>query len=192
MRLSFLFALIPLLLVAGIVVAVVVVVGHVRRDKTEFSVAKGTPRDVFLYLLGTFLLFVCAIGTMVLFSSLAEVIFPLESDFQDVNTSATRFGIATLAVAFPIFLYLSNYIRRSIRLGKMDARSTLRHSLIYFTMFALTLTVMIDLMLVVHTFLEGEVTPRFGVQALGGLVVAGGVYAYVWSELKIESVGAVQ
>lgn len=191
MRLSFLFALIPLLLVAGIVIAVVAVVSHVRRDKTEPSVAKGTPRDAFLYLLGTFTLFVCAIGTMVLVSSLAEVLFPAESEFQDADTSATRFGIATLAVAFPLFLYLSNDIRKRIRRGEMDPGSMLRHSLIYFTMFVLTMTVMIDLMLVVHTFLKGEITARFAMQAVGGLAVAGGVYAYVSSELKIQPVGAV-
>ncbi len=192
MRLSFLLFLIPLLLVAGIVMAVVAVVNHVRRDKTEASVAKGTPRDTFLYLLGTFLLFVCAIGTMVLVASLARVAFPVETEFQDADTSATRFGIATLAVAFPLFLYLSNHIRRRIRRGEMDPSSMLRHSLIYLTMFVLTMTVMIDLMIVVNTFLKGEITARFVIQAVGGLAIAGGVYAYVSSELKLKQVGATE
>jgi len=191
MQFAFLFALIPLLVLGGIVAAVVAIVSHVRRDKTQPGVPKGTPRDSFLYLLSTFTLFVCAIGAIVLVASLAEVLFPADSDFQDANTSATRIGISMLVVAFPVFLYLSNDIRKKIRRGDMDPSSSLRHSLIYFTMFVLTMTVMIDLILAVHTFLKGEITARFAVKALGALAVAGGVYAYSSSDLKIEPIGAV-
>lgn len=190
--LSIVFSIIPLLVLAGIVASVVYVVG--RRRKGEGPLMRSTtPRDAFVYLLTTFLLYVIVLGSLTVIWGVADYWFPEGFASEGLDSSALRFGLSMLIVAFPIFVYVNRWVARKVRAGEIDAHSKLRLVFTYFTLFLVSITALVDLMVIVNTFLNGDLTPRFLVKAGGVLLMMGLVYLYYRADLsaaaKPERVG---
>lgn len=186
MAFSILFSVIPLLVLGGIVAVIVYAVGRRRRDEGS-SIRTATPRDVFVFLLTTFLLYVTVMGALTVIWGVANYWFPEGYDVEDLDSSALRFGLSMLIVAFPIFLYMNRLIRRKVRSGEIEAESKMRSGFTYFTLFVIAVTAMVDLMVIVNVFLNGDLTPRFFVKAVGVLLMVGLVYLYYRNDLALTS-----
>ena len=141
------------------------------------------PRNAFVYLLNFLTLYLSALGASMLIWGLADHWFrdPLD---EYVTTGPIRSGIAMLVVAFPLFLYLNRHIRRGIDRGELAERSTIKRVLTYLTLFLIAITVIIDLISVIYTFLGGDLTARFAVRGLGILLIAGFVFLYYLGDLR--------
>lgn len=141
------------------------------------------PRNVFIYLLNFLVLYLSALGAAILVWGLADHWFrdPLESYYSN---GPIRTGIAMLVVAFPLFLYLNVYIRRSVEGGALAERSMVKKVLTYLTLFLIAITTIVDLITVIYTFLGGDLTARFAVRGFGILLIAGFVYLYYLGELR--------
>lgn len=149
-----------------------------------------TPKDFFIYL-GT------AISLYVSAGSLLSLLFSIINErFPDVlNTSyyyggygysgnGATFAIASLIVVVPIYLFLSYYIRKGIAQDEEKRNLSIRKWFVWFTLFAAGIAVAGDLVTLLYTFLQGEITTRFILKVLAVLVVAGGIFSYYFYDLR--------
>jgi hypothetical protein len=171
--------LVPLLVLGGIVA---LVVSLIRKNQTMESKTKAF--DVFVYL-GVFISLVVSITNIVqiLFAAIERKFTDVLElgQYVDVYQSDMRMAIASLIVAFPIYLALSMFISRDIRKFHYKRDLPIRKIFIYVTLFATAMSLLGSLVATIYTFLGGELTVRFGLKALTVFVVAlavGGYYLY--------------
>lgn len=141
------------------------------------------PRSVFIYLLTFLTLYISALGAAILTWGLADHWFQDSLEYYYSN-APIRSGVSMLIVAFPAFVYLNLYLRRQGSEGLPAERSTVKRVLTYLTLFFIAITVIVDLISVIYTFLGGDLTARFAVRAGGILLIAGFVYLYYLGELR--------
>lgn len=175
---------VQLAVVAGIVAAVVIVMGRKRSGGAPTD--PNTPRDVFTYLLTAIALYITASGVVLILFGLADYWFPSFDSFTEPSTDDARIGISMAVVTFPLLLYLTKLSRSRIRKGDASPDSRLRLAFIYLSFFVVAVVVLVDLMVVVYDLLSGDLTARFLVKALGLLVVAALVFAYYRQELEVH------
>jgi hypothetical protein len=101
--------------------------------------------------------------------------------YVDIYGSDMRMAIATLIVAFPVYLALSMYVSRDIKKFLYKRDLLIRKIFIYTTLFATAVTLLGSLVATIYTYLGGELTLRFELKALAVFVIAaavGGYYLY--------------
>lgn len=165
--------LIPLLVLAGLVAGVVVLI-----NKKKGSAQSGTEvaRDVLVHLLATVTLYLTVVGVLLVIWSLAEVWFPQYpgAGGRALQGGPMRVGIAMAIVAFPVFIYLNSYTRRRESTGTPGLGAVFA----YVNLFVVIVTALVDLMVVINAYLNGDLTPRFLVRAGAVLLMAALVYLY--------------
>lgn len=99
--------------------------------------------------------------------------------------SAMRFAISTLIVTFPLFIWLSRIYRKSVVADQSLKESKIRKWLLYFTLFLAGLTIAIDLIVLINSFLQGEdITTAFILKILSVLLVALAVFHFYLKDIK--------
>lgn len=164
---------------------------------------KMTPKDFFFYLGAMVTLYVSAVALITLLFQYINILFPDELEFAytvDAFSSAIRFSMATLIVVFPLYVFLTRRVNTELRKHSEKRELGIRKWLIYVTLFVAGATLAGDLIALINTFLEGELTARFALKVLTIFVVIGAVFMYylydlrgVWEKREKESklVGAV-
>ena len=148
---------------------------------------KVTPKDFFLWLAGMVTLYWSATALILLIHEYIEVLFPDVATsyyYYDPYSGTIRFAIASLVVVFPIYVYVMRLLHVDIRHDPLKKELWVRRWLVYLTLFVAGLTIAIDLIAVIYTFLEGDLTARFALKALTILVVLGGGFYYYLHELR--------
>lgn len=140
-------------------------------------------RTVFVYLLNFMTLYLSAVGVVLLVWGLADRWFedPLN---PYTGAGSIRPGISMVVVAFPIFIAMNSHIRRRTSAGELPERSGVKSGLTYLTLFVIALSVIIDLITLIYSFLGGELTARFSVKSLGLLAVVSFVFVYYLQDLR--------
>ena len=108
------------------------------------------------------------------------------AEFAESARQAIRFSVASLVIAFPIFLYLSLLIGRSIKRDPSKRASKVRKWLTYMTLFVAAGVIIGDLTALVYGFLGGELSLRFALKALTVGIIAGGIFGYYLWDLRQE------
>ena len=150
-----------------------------------------TTRDAFMYIIVLGTMVVCAYQLGAL---LFEIINQLVADSLDIrpleypgNESGIRWSIATLIVAFPVFVLMSRRVNRSARLDPTKRASRIRRRLTYVVLFVASVALIGDLTTLVYYFLGGEVTLRFFLKVLTVGAIAGAVFLhYLWDLRAVE------
>ncbi|MCH8889010.1 hypothetical protein IID26_01110 [Patescibacteria group bacterium] len=146
---------------------------------------KMTPKDFFLYVGVMITLYISAVSLLVLWFQYINLLFPSTlNSFVDPFSGAIRSSMAALIIVFPLFIYLSRYVNREIRRDSRKSDLGIRRWLIYLTLFIGGATVAIDLIVLVNTFLGGDLTTRFILKVLSIFVVIGGGFSYYFYDLK--------
>jgi len=109
-------------------------------------------------------------------------------DFMGSVRQAIRFSVASLVIAFPIFLYLSLLIGRAIKRDPSKRASKVRKWLTYMTLFVAAGVIIGDLTWLVYSFLGGDLTIRFALRAITVAAIAGGIFGYYLWDLRKEEV----
>lgn len=149
------------------------------------KIIKTTPKDFFLHLGSMVMLYVSAISLINLVFQTINYAFPDQLNYYvDPYSSGIRWAIAALIVVFPLYILLSWLIEKDIRSVPERANFAIRKWLIYLTLFVAGITVAIDLIVLINTFLGGEVTMRFILKVITVLIVAGGVFGYFIYDLR--------
>ena len=126
-----------------------------------------------LYLSLSFLV-VLAFGVInILYPDAANGYWETESAIDSV-----RIGIAVLVVFFPAYLILTRTVNKSRRVNSGGVYLSFTKWLIYLSLLISGLVLLGDLVTVIMTFLNGEITERFILKALTVLLVVGGAFYY--------------
>ncbi|MEX2586459.1 MAG: DUF5671 domain-containing protein [Actinomycetota bacterium] len=169
--------LIQVLIIAGIVAGVVLLVNKKKKGSGSGTVVA---RDVLTHLLITATLYLTVVGVLVLIWGLADYWFPEFPDAgaQGVREGPMRAGISMAVVAFPVFVYMSIYTRKR----RSPETAGLRQVFAYLNLFVVMVTVLVDLMIVINSYLSGDLTSRFAVRAAGVMLMAALVFLYYRSD----------
>jgi len=146
-------------------------------------------REAFMYLVLFTTLYLTTFNLGRLIFQFANLAFPDPAALHDAVESAReaiRFSVASLIIAFPIFMYMSILIGRSIKRDPSKRASKVRKWLTYMTLFIAAAIIIGDLTALVYSFLGGELGLRFGLKVLTVAVIAGGVFGFYLWDLRQE------
>lgn len=161
-----------------------------------------TAKNFALQLGALIALYISLSSLLVLLFGIINIAFPDELDTAYAYESAQqsiRFSIAMLIVSFPTYLVLTRLVNKTRR-KEGGAYLTLTRWLIYLSLLIGGGVLLGDLVAVINTFLNGEITVRFILKALSVFVVVGAAAYYYaldargyWNEHEKQSVqyGAV-
>jgi hypothetical protein len=147
---------------------------------------KTGPKDFFLWFATIIALYISAISLLTLLFQYIDILFvdPLTT-YIDPYSGAIRLAIASLIIIFPIYIYLTRVLNEDIRQHPEKKDIGVRKWLIFLTLFGAGATVIIDLIVLINTFLGGqELTTGFLLKVVSVLVVIGGVFVYYLKDLK--------
>lgn len=142
-----------------------------------------TPKDFFLHLGIIATLYVSIVA---LISFLFEVINLALPDVNDFYYSGQNSGLAwsmsVFIIVYPVFVYLLFKVNKYFTQFPEKAGLTIRKFFTYLTIFLTSLTGIIDLIVLLNAFLQGEqLTLRFILKVLVVIIVA---FAVFWASLK--------
>jgi hypothetical protein len=146
-------------------------------------------RDAFVYLLLFMTLYISAYNLGRLVFHLTDMAFPdpaAASLSSQYASYAIRRSIASLVVAFPIFLFVSWSVSRAIRLNPSRRSSPVRRWLTYLTLFVAASVLIGDLIVLLSGVLGGDLTIRFVLKVLTVGVIAGMALGYYLWDLRSE------
>ena len=101
-----------------------------------------------------------------------------------VNQSAAVYGVASLAVAAPIYFVVGHLIQSYLRSGAIEAGSRVRKWLTYIVLFIAAGTITGDCIALLVNILNGDIVWRFALKALTILIIAGAVFWYYLWEVR--------
>ncbi len=152
-----------------------------------YNMNKNLPRDVFLYLLSIVTLIASAVYFGILVFQYINVFFPdLINDYYFSPASyygTIRQALATLIVIFPVYIWVSIFLKKDIEENPEKRELKIRKWLLYFTVFVAALVAIGDLVALINTFLEGELTARFIFKVATIFFIAGSVFSRYYFEL---------
>jgi preprotein translocase subunit Sec61beta len=132
------------------------------------------PKDFFLWAGAMIALYASVFSLLALFFDYINVAFPdALNTYFDPYSTAIRIAIASLIVMFPVFLILMHFIRRDIARDHAKKNLWVRRWALVLTIFLAGLTVVIDLITLINTYLGGELTTHFILKVLIVFLVAG-------------------
>jgi hypothetical protein len=146
---------------------------------------KAGPRDFFLWLGAMVALYASVVSFLTLFFEYINRAYPDPLEYWvDPYSGAIRFSIATLVVAFPLFLVLMRLIRSDIQTTPEKKDLWVRKWALYLTLFIAAFTIAVDVVVLINTFLGGEATIRFLLKTLVVFLVAGGGFLHFLADVR--------
>ncbi len=149
-----------------------------------------TPKNFFLQAGIIVSLYASIVSFLTFLFNLIDKTFPaMDGGYSyfgyDAYGSGMRFAISTLIVMFPLFVYLSRLYRKIAASDSSIRESKIRKWLIYLTLFLAGLTIAIDLITLINSFLQGtDITAAFLLKVLVVLIVALKVFYFYLQDIK--------
>lgn len=140
-------------------------------------------REAFLYLVSFITLYITAFSFGALVFSFINVWLP---DPLWFGGGVPRTAIASLIVAFPIFLVITRALRKGAEKDPERKESRVKKWLTYLTLVIAAGVLIGDLITVLSSLLGGELSMRFFLRALTVFLVAGSIFGYYLSDLQKE------
>lgn len=146
---------------------------------------KTSPKDFFLHLGVIASLYTIAVSFINLAWRIIDHVFPREDFYYGFYERTLSAPVATLIVVFPIFIILSWFLNREYKQAPEKRNSWIRKWLVYITLFVAGIVIVVDLIVVLISFLGGEIiTAGFILKALSVFIVASAVFGYYISDLR--------
>ncbi len=163
--------------------------------EVDFSVAVPRPtpylhaREAFLYLVSFIALYVTAISFGILVFGLIDYSFPDALDHRDgFSPEAGATAIASVIVAFPLYLFLTRWLGRLVAADPERRQSLVRRWLTYLTLVVGAGIILGDLIALLANVLTGDPTLRFALKAVSILAITGCIFGYyLWDMRQTES-----
>lgn len=136
-------------------------------------------REAFLYLLSFITLGCWIVAFILLADQLITHLLPSPLDPSSAFSRQESAGqLATLIVAFPLFLFVNRLIVKEVERRPEALESGVRKWLTYIALVLTAVTLIGDAVAVIYSLLTGDLTSRFLLEAAVLFVVAGGVFWY--------------
>ncbi len=141
---------------------------------------KTGPRDVFTHLLAIIFLYTSVITVAQLLFGFINIYFPdpLSGDIGRYAREGLRWPLAMFVVILPLYVWLSSYLQKDIETHPPKRELKTRKWLLYFTLFLTVIAIVIDVVSLLYSFLQGELTVRFLLKVVSILAIAASVFAY--------------
>src|SRR5688572_6793313 len=155
----------------------------VPRPRTSLSA-----REAFIYLLLFSTMYVVAFQFGSLLFDFINQAFPdpAESQVERFRRESIRFSVSSLIVALPVFLYMSRLTNRETAVDSTRRTSPVRRWLTYLTLFIAAGVLIGDVTTLVYSLLGGELTTRFVLKVLVVGAIAGTVFWFYVSDLRVD------
>jgi Domain of unknown function (DUF5671) len=143
-------------------------------------------REAFLYLVLFTALYLSAYHLGSLLFDLINRAWPDPAEAQTWRSpdDSIRWSIASILIAFPVFLFVSRYLWRELLVNPVKRLSAVRRWLTYLTLFVAASFVIGDLITLVYNVLGGELTMRFVLKVTVAAAIAGTIFGYYLSDLR--------
>jgi hypothetical protein len=148
---------------------------------------RASAKDFFLHL-------GAIVGLYTITISFLNLIFKIiNRAFPEVNRNYYAWGggseislpVATIIVAFPVFLVLSAFVYKLYNQNPEKKEMLVRKWLVYITLFVAGIILAVDLIMVLYRFLDGQdLTAAFLLKALSVLLVAGAVFGFYLQDIR--------
>jgi hypothetical protein len=92
--------------------------------------------------------------------------------------------VATLVITFPFFVWVTRYLKKDVIAHPEKRELRIRKWLLYLTLFIAGIVVIGDLVALVYSFLQGELTLRFILKILSIFLIAGSIFYYYLNEVR--------
>jgi len=146
---------------------------------------KATPKDVFLYLFNIVTFYLIVVGFIMLCVQYVNALFPDTLDYYFTGIAGTvRTASSILCIAVPAYIISAWLLGKDLIKIPTKRDLWVRRWLTYFTLFVSAITIIIDLMIFVYNFLNGEISIRFFLKIFVVLLVACAVFGYYLWDLK--------
>ncbi len=145
-----------------------------------------TPRNIVLQLGSLIALYLSVSFLLTLIFGLINLAFPIASDnYWEIESAgdAVRMGIAMVIVFFPTYLVLTRLVNK-YRRTESGIYQAITRWLVYLSLLVGGLVMLGTLVIVIHTFLNGDVTTRFFLKAGAVLGVTGLAFYYYLLDLR--------
>jgi MFS family permease len=154
---------------------------------------KTTPKDFFLHLAAVVALYASAIALINLCFSIVDYYNPdalAASAGWRISASSIAWPVSMLVVLVPVLYVLEWLIGRDLIKSPEKKEIWIRRWRIYLTLFLAGATIIGDLITLINTYLNGEITSRFVYKIIIVLLVAGVIFAYYLLARVVESLKA--
>ncbi len=141
-------------------------------------------KEAFIYLVLFSTLYLSAYHFGDLLFEFINRAFPDAADGSYADRDGLRWPVASLVIAFPVFLYMSRLVARALAKDPVKRLSPIRRWLTYLTMFIAAGCLIGDLISLVYYMLGGELTIRFILKVLVVGAIAGTVFGYYLRDLR--------
>lgn len=150
----------------------------------------GSARDAFLHLLTFTALYATVISTLILLFQYINRLLPDaalgESAVYDADVSFIRWQLAVLFVAFPLLAYLWKTLHREFVHNPEKLTTGVRRWLTYLTLFVTACAMIGDLIALVFSLLQGELSIRFLLKVLVVFAMTGIPFTYYFAVLRMQ------
>jgi hypothetical protein len=144
-------------------------------------------REAFFYLVMFSTLYLSAYHFGSLLFDFINEAFPEPADNAYRSGIQTmRWSVASLSIAFPVFLFVSRLIHRDVAKHPVKRFSPIRRWLTYLTLFIAAGCLIGDMIWLVYELIGGELTTRFLLKSLVVTIIAGTVFGYYLHDLRRE------
>ena len=147
---------------------------------------KSSTIEIALNLFSFILLGITAISTGVLFYGIINKYFPDSLKFSYYSNNALsatiHYAIASLIISFPIYCVVMRLWFRSFEKDEGKAETKLTKWLTYLLLLIASVAIVGDLIAIVFTFLQGEISIRFFLKALTIIIIAGSIFTFYYLE----------
>ena len=145
-----------------------------------------SPREAFLYLVLFATLYLSAWHLGSLLFDLVNAAIPDPADPSTFRDASMRFSVASLAVAFPVYLFVARLLSRDLARSPVKRLSAVRRWLTYLTLFLAVTVLVCDVIALVYNLLGGDLTLRFVLKVLIVAAIAGSIFGFYLADLRRE------
>lgn len=148
-----------------------------------------SPREAFLYLVLFATLYLSAWHLGSLLFDLINAGIPDAADHafaEGMRDNSMRFSVASLVIAFPIYLFVARLLSRELARNPVKRLSAVRRWLTYLTLFLAVTVLVCDLIALVYSLLGGDLTLRFLLKVVVVAAIAGAIFGFYLSDLRRE------
>ncbi len=89
-----------------------------------------------------------------------------------------------MIVIFPVYFFVLRFLTKDVDENPEKRELKIRKWLLYFTVFVAALVIIGDLVILINTYLNGDLTSQFILKILTMFFIAGSVFSYYFSELR--------
>lgn len=153
----------------------------------EHTPAHTTPKDFFLHLISIITLYASAISLGTVLFQFINIVIPdtlQQYDTIDSSRRILRDGVSFLIIMFPAYMATLWLLKKSYDADETKRNVRIRKWLVYFTLFVSILVIMFSLVRIINTFLNGDLTLRFGLKVLVVMAISGLVLGYYLWDIK--------